>query len=121
MVFIPKYRRKASYGELRQMLGEIFYDWARQKECRIVEGHLLPDQVHWCIEVPPKQAVAAVMGVLKGKSALASAGRVPEQDRNFTGEPFWARGSAVSTVGFALERVKKYLREQETADQEGRF
>ena len=121
VVVIPKYRRKAMYGEGRKMLGEIVHERARQKECRIVEGHLLPDHVHMCLEIPPKHAVASVSGLLKGKSALAIARRVQEQERNFPGEHFWARGYAVSTVGFELERVKKYSREQETADKEGRF
>ena len=121
VVFIPKYRRKAIYGEVRQMLGEIFHELARQKECRIIEGHLLADHVHMCIEIPPKHAVASVIGFLKGKSALALARRVQEKERNFVGDHFWARGYAVSTVGFELESVKKYIREQEQADKEGRF
>jgi REP-associated tyrosine transposase len=42
--------------------------------------------------------------------------------RNFTGEHFWARGYAVSTVGFELEQVRQYIREQEDADgTAGRF
>ena len=121
VVFIPKYRRKAIYGEVRQMLGEILHDLARQKECRIIEGHLLAAHVHMCIEIPPKHAVASVIGFLKGKSALAIARRAQEKDRNFVGEHFWARGYAVSTVGFELASVKKYIREQEQADKEGRF
>ena len=121
VVFIPKYRRKAIYGEVRQMLGEIFHELARQKECRIIEGHLLADHVHMCIEIPPKHAVASVIGFLKGKSALALTRRVQEKERNFVGDHFWARGYAVSTVGFELEGVKKYIREQEQADKEGRF
>jgi len=121
VVFIPKSRRKAIYGEVRQMLGEILHDLARQKECRIIEGHLLADHVHMCIEIPPKHAVASVIGFLKGKSALAIARRAQEKDRNFVGEHFWARGYAVSTVGFELASVKKYIREQEQADKEGRF
>ena len=121
IVFIPKYRRKAIYGEVRKLLGEIFHDLARQKEGRSIEGHLLADHVHRCLEIPPKHAVASVIGFLKGKSALASARRVQEKDRNFVGEHFWARGYAVSTVGFELESVKKYIREQEQADKEGRF
>ena len=92
IVFIPKYRRKASYGEVRKMLGEIFHDLARQKEGRIIEGHLLADHVHMCLEIPPKHAGASGSGSLKGKSALASARRVQEKDRNFVGEHFWARG-----------------------------
>jgi putative transposase len=52
---------------------------------------------------------------LKGKSAIAMA-RLCGKERNFTGEHFWARGYAVSTVGFELEQVRKYIREQESAD-----
>ena len=32
VVFIPKYRRKAVYGEIRASLGGIFHELARQKE-----------------------------------------------------------------------------------------
>ena len=121
VVFMPKYRRKAIYGEIRKLLKEVFHDLARQKVCRIVEGHPMRDHVHICIEIPPKHAVASVIGFLKGKSALAIARRVHERDKNFTGQYFWARGYAVSTVGFELDGVRKYIREQETADQEGQF
>ena len=119
--FIPKYRRKAIDGEVRKRLGELVHERARQQEGRSVEGHLLPDHVHMCLEIPPKHAVASVIGFLKGKSALAIARRSQEKDRNFVGEHFWARGYAVSTVGFELESVKKYMREQEKVDKEGRF
>src|SRR5712691_3843266 len=50
----------------------------------------------------PKHPVASVIGFLKGKSAIAIA-RLSGKERNFTGEHFWARGYAVSTVGFELE------------------
>jgi putative transposase len=118
IVFIPKYPRKAINGEIRKGLGEIFHDLARQKECRIVEGHLLRDHVHMCIEVPPKYAVASIVGYLKGKSAIAIARRFGNRDKNFNGQHFWARGYCVSTVGFELESVRKYIREQEVADEQ---
>ena len=121
VVFIPKYRRKAMYGEIRASLGGIFHELARQKECRIVEGHLLVDHVHMCIEIPPKHAVASLIGFLKGKSAVAIARQFGGKGKNFTGEHFWARGYAVSTVGYELEAVKRYIREQEADDQAGRF
>lgn len=121
VVFIPKYRRKAIYGEIRASLGGIFHELARQKECRIVEGHLLVDHVHMCIEIPPKHAVASIIGFLKGKSAVAIAREFGGKWKNFTGEYFWARGYAVPTVGYELEAVKRYIREQEANDQAGRF
>ena len=62
VVFIPKRRRKVLYAELRQHLGEVFRRLAEQKESRIEEGHLLPDHVHMMISIPPKYAVAQVIG-----------------------------------------------------------
>ena len=121
VVFIPKYRKKKIFGDVRRFLGPIFHELARQKECRIVEGHLMADHVHMCIEIPPKVAVSSVIGFLKGKSAIAIARQFRGKSRNFQGEHFWARGYAVSTVGFELEAVKKYIREQEDLDQSDRF
>jgi putative transposase len=86
-----------------------------------VEGHLLVDHVHMCIEIPPQHAVASGSRFLKGKSSLAIARQCGEKLKNFTGEHCWARGYAVSTVGYELEAVKRYIREQEEADQAGRF
>ena len=115
VVFVPKWRRRAIFGPIRQQLGPIFHSLAKQKECQIIEGHLMPDNVHICIAIPPKHAVASVIGFLKGKSAIAIA-RLGGKERNFAGEHFWARGYAVSTVGFELEQVRQYIREQEVAD-----
>ncbi len=70
VVFIPKCRRKVLYGELRRHLGEVFRRRAEQKESRIEEGHLLPDQVHMMIAIPPKYAGSQVVGFIKGKSAI---------------------------------------------------
>jgi putative transposase len=94
---------------------------ARQKECHIIEGHVMPDHVHMGIEVPPTHAAASVIGFLKGKSAMAIARQFGGHDRHFSGEHLWARGYAVSTVGFELEQVKAYSRDQNTSDDDGRF
>lgn len=95
--------------------GEIFHALARQEDCQILEGHLMLHHVHMCIAIPLKHLVASVIGFLKGKSAIAIA-RLCGKERNFTGERFWARGYAVSTVGFELDRVHQYIREQEETD-----
>ena len=120
VVFVPKRRRKELFGNIRQQLGAVFHELARQKECQIIEGHVMPDHVHMCILIPPKFAVASVIGFLKGKSAIAVA-RLQGKERNFTGEHFWARGYAVSTVGFNEEQIRRYIREQEGSNGEGRF
>jgi len=118
VVFVPKRRRRVLFVRIRRQLGPIFHALAQQKECKIVEGHLMPDHVHMCIAIPPKYPVASVIGFLKGKSAIAVA-RLSGKERNFTGEHLWARGYAVSTVGFELEQVRRYIRDQEEADGAG--
>ena len=70
VVFIPKGRRKALFGQLRPYLGEVLRRSAAQKESRIEEGHLMPDHVHMMISIPPKYAVSQVIGYIKGKSAI---------------------------------------------------
>ena len=70
VVFIPKYRRRGRYAQLRRHLGEVFHQLARQKESTIEEGHLLLDHVHMLIAIPPKYAVSQVIGYIKGKSAI---------------------------------------------------
>jgi putative transposase len=116
VVFIPKYRRKALYYELRQYLGDVFHDLAKQKECRIEEGHLMADHVHMLISIPPKYSVSQVVGFLKGKSAITIARTYMGRRRNFVDQSFWARGYYVSTVGRDEEVVRQYIQHQEAED-----
>ena len=101
-----------------KQIGMIFRELARQKECKILEGSTMSDHVHMCISIPPKHAVASIVGFMKSKSAIAIA-RLCGKERNFTGEHFWAKGYAVSTIGFELEQIKKYIREQRDHEDEG--
>jgi REP-associated tyrosine transposase len=117
VVFIPKRRKKRIFGVLRRHLGEIFHELAGHKESQVVEGHLMADHVHMCLSIPPKYAVAQVVGYIKGKSAIQIARRFAGRQRNFTGEHFWARGYFVSTVGLDEARVRAYIRQQEEEDE----
>ena len=117
VVFIPKYRRKVIYGRLREYLGQIFRELARQKGSLIEEGHLMSDHVHMMISIPPKFSVAQVVGFIKGKSAIHIARNYSERSRNFSGQHFWARGYFVSTVGRDESVIREYIRQQEIEDQ----
>ena len=77
LVFIPKYRRKTLFAALRKELGPVFQDLARRKGCRVEEGNLRSDHVHMLVSIPPKYAVAAIVGYLKGKSAIHIASAKP--------------------------------------------
>ena len=113
LVFIPQKRRKILFGRIRKYLGGIFHELAKYKGCKILEGHIMPDHVHMCLEIPPKYAVSSIVGFLKGKSAIMIARQFNGRERNYNGEHFWARGYSVSTIGFEINKIKKYIREQE--------
>ena len=117
IVFIPKCRRKVLYGQLRSHLGEVLHKLASHKECRIEEGHLMADHVHMLISIPPKYAVSAVVGYIKGKSAIHLARVYGERQRNYRGQHFWARGYFVSTVGRDEATIRTYIQRQEAEDQ----
>jgi putative transposase len=119
LVFIPKYRKAVLYGKIREYLKTVFRELANQKGCKIIEGHMVQDHVHMIISIPPKYSVAEVVGYLKGKSAIAVARQFGSKQRNFNGEKLWARGYAVSTVGFNFEQRVDYVKNQQQLDSQG--
>jgi len=124
VVFVPKFRKKTLFGKIRKYLKGVFHELARQKGCEIISGHMAKDHVHMCISIPPKYAIAEVIGYLRGKSAIAVARQFGAKQKNLNGENLWARGYAVSTVGFELEKVKEYIEHQEKLEierEEGRL
>ena len=73
-----------------------------------------------------KNAVSEIVGYIKGKSAIAVARQFSGRKRNFNGEALWARGYAVSTVGFEESQIKRYIQNQEQldgggTDEDGKF
>ena len=116
IVWIPKYRKKVLYGELRKHLGSILRELAMQRESKIVEGHLTKDHIHMLISIPPKYSVAQVVGFIKGKSAIQIARTFGGRKQNFTGQHFWARGYFVSTVGRDEKVIREYIKKQEQED-----
>ena len=56
---------------------------------------------------------------IKGKSAISVARQFGGRKKNFNGEKFWARGYAVSTVGFEEAKIKDYIRNQEQLEAQG--
>jgi putative transposase len=116
VVFIPKYRKKAIFGQIRRYLGQVLRKLAEQRESQIEEGHLMADHVHLMISIPPKYSVSQVVGYIKGKSAIHIAREFAGRKRNFVGQHFWARGYFVSTVGRDETVIRAYIRQQEEED-----
>lgn len=80
---------------------------------------MVQDHVHILISIPPKYAIAEVIGYIEGESAIAVARQFRGRERNFNGESFWARGYAVSTVGFEEQQIRSYIERQEQLEGAG--
>jgi len=117
VVFIPKYRKKVIYGEIRRHLGDVLRRLAKQRQSRIQEGHLAADHVHMMISIPPKYSVSQVIGYMKGKSAIYIARTFAGRKKNFVGQRFWARGYFDSTVGRDGPVIREYIRAHEREEQ----
>ena len=116
IVFSPKYRRKAIYGQIKTDIGEILRQLCNYKGVEIIEVHLLEDHIHMLVSIPPKYSVSSFMGYLKGKSALMIFDKHANLKYKYGNRHFWAEGYYVSTVGLNEATIRKYIEEQEKHD-----
>ena len=120
VVIVPKYRQKRFYGKFRGQVGEIIKELCKQKGVGLLEGHLMPDHIHMCLQVPPKYSIANVIGFLKGKSAVLIHRKILRTKR-VSGLHFWSRGYCISTVGLDEAKIRKYIKDQEHHEKQLEF
>ena len=118
IVFIPKYRRKAIYGQYREDLREIIRNLCRYKGIEIIEGHMMPDHVHLVLSIPPKISVSSFMGYLKGKSSLMIFQKYGNMKFAYRNREFWCRGYYVDTTGKNTKAIQAYIQNQLKVDEE---
>lgn len=70
IVFAPKFRRKAIYGNLKKDIGIILRKLCKEMKVEIIEAEACPDHIHMLVSIPPYMSVAQFVGTLKSKSAL---------------------------------------------------
>ena len=110
IVFAPKYRRQAIYGDIRRDIGVILRKLCEQKKVEIVEAELCPD--HMLVSIPPNLSVSQFVGYLKGKSSLMIFDRHANMKYKYGNRHFWCRGYYVDTVGKNEKKIAEYIREQ---------
>ena len=112
IVFAPKYRRMAIYGDLKQDIGWILRKLCDEKGVEIIEAEACPDHIHMLVSIPPKYSVSTFMGFLKGKSSLMIFDRHANLKYKYGSRTFWARGYYVDTVGRNKKQIEEYIRNQ---------
>ena len=116
IVFAPKYRRRAIYGQIKKDMGRILRQLGEYKEVNIIEAEACTDHIHMLVEIPPKMSVASFMGYLKGKSTLRIFDKYANLKYKYGRRQFWCIGYYVDTVGKNEKKIKEYVRNQLNED-----
>ena len=117
VVFAPKYRRKAFYGNRRLEIGKILRKLCEWKGVNIIEAEVCVDHVHMLLEIPPKMSVSGFMGCLKGKSSLMIYEQWGNMKYKYRNREFWCRGYYVDTVGKNAKKIEEYIKNQLKEDE----
>lgn len=116
IVFIPKYRRKIMYGQVKKDIVDILKKLCEMKQVQLIDGKVCIDHVHMYVGIPPKYSISEIMSYMKGKSTLMLFDRHPEY-RSRGDKHFWARGYFVASVGNVNEEtIREYIQNQEEID-----
>ena len=116
IVFVPKYRRKVIYGQLRTDIGQILRKLCEQKGVEILEANAMPDHIHMLVSIPPYISIAQFMGYIKGKSTLMIFDRHANLKYKYGSRHFWCRGYYVDTVGRNEKVIREYIKNQTEED-----
>jgi len=105
--------------EIREYVRGEIGNLLRQKEgIEIIEMNVQSDHIHLIVWIPPKYAVSAIMGYLKGKLAIRLLQKYERLGKQFWGRHLWGRGYCVSTVGIDETRIREYVQWQENKERE---
>ena len=117
VLFAPKYRRKAFYGNRRLEIGKILRKLCEWKGVNIIEAEVCVDHVHMLLEIPPKMSVSGFMGYLEGKSSLMIYEQWGNMKYIYRNRELWCRGYYVDTVGKNAKKIVEYIKNQLKEDE----
>ena len=114
IVWCPKYRYRILTGNVAIFIEKELKKLCDWKRCEIIELKIMPDHVHMIIDIPPKNSVSEILGILKGKTAIKLMKSFQGlRKKPYWGNHFWSKGYCVSTIGIDEEKIRKYVKYQE--------
>ena len=118
IVWITKYRRRILNPGVREYLDKLLPKVMRGLSgCEIVEYNIQREHIHLVMVIPPRLAVAEVVGRLKGQTSTQLRQRFKWLERVYWKENIvWSPGYFVSTVGVEEKVILEYVRWQGSQD-----
>lgn len=119
LVFCPKYRYRILKDNINEYARREIENLVSYKEgVEIIELNVQSDHVHMVMWIPPKYAVSAIVGYLKGKLAIKLLQRYGKLGKQLWGRHLWSRGYCISTIGIDEEQIRKYVKWQEDKEKD---
>jgi len=117
LVWTPRYRYRILQGKIKEYVEKKIRTICDWKHVEILEMTIMPDHIHMVAIIPPKLAIAELMGILKGKTAIAVFPQHKSlRTKPYWGNHFWSCGYCVTTVGMDEEKIRRYVKYQEDAE-----
>jgi len=114
IVWTPKYRYRILEGEIAKIVEEKIRSVCEWKGAEILELNVMKDHVHMVVSMPPRVSISELIGILKGKTAIALfKGKHELKKKPYWGNHFWSRGYCVTTIGMDEEKIRRYVKYQE--------
>lgn len=114
IVWTPKYRFRILEGDIAKAVEEKIRTICEWKGIEVLELSVMKDHVHMVATIPPRESISEVMGILKGKTAIALFKSSPVlKKKPYWGNHFWSRGYCVTTLGMDEEKIRRYVKYQE--------
>ena len=115
IIWVPKYRLRILTDKVRDEVSRCIRAFSEQQQCEVVELNVQFDHVHLLVMVPPKISISKLVGILKGRTAIRVFNKFRHlKHKPYWGNHFWAKGYCVDTVGLDEEKIRKYVKYQET-------
>lgn len=114
VVWVTKYRRPILNTGIKVYLDKLFPKVLRTMPgCELVEYNIQSDHIHMVMIIPPKYAVATVVGRLKGRTSSRLRKRFVSLKKVYwANKTVWSPGYFVSTVGVGEKKILRYVRHQ---------
>ncbi len=110
-IFCPKYRRKVLIDSVAARLKELVLAKHADYDYIVIEMEVMPDHVHFLLDVDPRQGVNVVVGKIKGFTSHELRNEFPWLKKRLP--TLWTRATFISTVGaVTLDVVHQYIEAQ---------
>jgi len=114
VVWCPKYRKAILTGEIPCALEAMLREMCIEHGWDILSLELQPDHIHLFVSIPPADAVANVVKVLKGSTARKLFVAFPDLKKSLGSGNLWSPSYYVGTAGnVSAETIRRYVERTE--------